>query len=66
MGERKSLGRSGFEGDIVHPDVVGKVGRRANLVDDLRVWKPAIQQTWKSAVQTIHQQFRDAPMGKAL
>jgi len=33
---------------------------RANSADGLRVWKPAIQQTWKSAVPKSGQQLRGA------
>jgi hypothetical protein len=46
---------------IVHPEVVGKASGRTNLTDGLQAWKPARQQTWKSAVQKIRQQRRVAP-----
>jgi hypothetical protein len=45
----------------VHPEVVGKASGRTNLTDGLQVWKPARQQTWKSAGQKIRKQRRVAP-----
>jgi hypothetical protein len=41
--------------------LLARRGGRASWADGLRVWKPAIPQTWKSAVQQVRQQLRDVP-----